>query len=297
MIEPAWLLTGILLPIAIVLLGLELTMLLAPGRQHGSVAIVGTLATAAAFVAGYWATTGWPTFPPAESQQRMLVYMLPAAVVVGLLVSVSKVPRLLPWILRIVVAMAAPPILLLSYIKYTWSTSEAVARLTLIGLLTAAVWSALVMMSRKHAGSRVPSTVMFIAGAMGITIMLSGSQTLGQYSLSLSATLAAIAGLALITRGSLSTVGLMDVAAAMLLGLCIEGAFYADLTTTNALLISSVPVLAWLGELSVIRRRPAWQQFVTRWALVLLPLIIAVVLAAMAFAAEMNDTSGAYYGY
>lgn len=297
MIEPAWLLAGILLPIVIVFLGLGLTMLLAPGRQHWSVALVGTVATAIAFVAGYWSATGWPTFPPNESQQRMLVYMLPAAAVVGLLASLPKVPRFVPWILRIATALAAPPMLLLSYIKYTWSTGEAVAQLTLIGFLAAAVWAALVMMSRRHPGGRVPTVVMFITGAMGITIMLSGSQTLGQYSLSLSASLAAIAGLSLVSKTKFSARGLVDVAAAMLLGLCIQGAYYADLTALNALLISTIPILAWLGELPVIRRRPAWQQFAVRWALVLLPLMIAVGLAAVAFAAEVNDTLGEYYGY
>ncbi|HJT79073.1 MAG TPA: hypothetical protein VJ739_17890, partial [Gemmataceae bacterium] len=59
-----------------------------------------------------------------------------------------------------------------------------------------------------------------------------------------------------------------------------------DLTTANAALLFSAPLLAWLPELLPARRAGPRTRAAARLALALLPVVLAVGLAAQKFRAD-----------
>ena len=71
-----------------------------------------TLAVAIGFALGSYLIGVRPEWPPRDDQDRLLLVVVPAALVVELLAAAPRVPGWLAWLLRCVVAFAALPALL-----------------------------------------------------------------------------------------------------------------------------------------------------------------------------------------
>lgn len=293
MIPPTWFIGGFLLPALIVAAVVAVTALVG-GR---TLAVGWALGVAAGFVVGFHATTGWPAVPPRESHQWLLVVLLPVAVVVTALAVGPGVPRWLPWGLRVAVAFGGPAVLLQSYLRYTWSMRDAAVWLVGLGMAWLVLWALLMRLSpRRSVGAALPWALVLVAGATGLTIALSGSQTLGQYGLALAGALAGGAAVATLWRRALPAVGAIDVATVLLAGLWLNGVFYAELTWLNAALLAVSPAMLWLGEVGPFRGGRPWRQVTARLVGVAVPAGLAVALAALAFAREMAQAGGGY-GY
>ncbi len=296
MIEPLWLLLGLLLPaVASVAVLLATRHRRCPAwlSQSGP-----SLAIATGFVVGYTATYGTPVFPPVESQQWLLTAVLPATLIVSILGAINTVPSPIAWIGRLALALGTPPLLLQSYLRYTWSTGQAFTWIASLGVAIATVWALLSRLDAKYAQAQTPSTrwwpllLAIVAGGTGIAIMMSGSQTIAQLGLTLAAVLVAVLILPGGSDQRTPRSSPIDIPFAVLVGLWLNGYFYAELLAWHTALLVLASLMPWVGLIPALRNRPPWQNTAIRLIATAIPIIIVIATAAIRFNREMTD----YYG-
>ena len=299
MIEPLWLVSGLLFP-AIV----SAVMLWTCSFQNVPGGVVRSgwgLSIAAGFWIGYGATFDSLWLPPVESHEMIVLVLLPAAVAVSILGSICAVPWWLLGLGRFLSSVAAPILLLQPYWYYEWSRWAAVGWLGGLGLVGFVTWSSLVHLEHRmvwdggQANTRsswwLPWAGAMVTGGSGVTIMFSNSQTLGQLGLSMAAVLVATGMIFAIQSRLRSTQGYIDGSYLGLMGLWVVGYFYADLVAWHVALLVVAYQMPWLGELSPIRRLPSWKNGVLRLAGVAAVTAMVVVAAGLKFS---QDALGGY---
>ena len=292
MITQTWLIYGAALPAGIALL-VTLLFALIRAKQPGSRAIdVGVaVAVGAAFVVGYQHVSGWPAWPPGahtEAREWLVLAIAPAAVLTALLAALPGRAAVLGWIARILTAVAVIPLLVQTFIRHDWALLQAVTQLDGPIALLGAVWLATAGLARRQPSVSLPLSLMLVAGATGLTIMLSGSNTVGQPALSLAAGLAAVSLIGLLWRGRHGAAGAIDGAWPVTAGLIVIGVVFSELDLINALLLGAAPLLAWVGELPTLKQRKPWQRGLVQLLLVAVPLAVALARAMMTFQSEME---------
>ena len=273
------------------------------------------LAVGIGFFVGCLVLGPTPKWPPQEPADRLLFLLLPATVAVEVLGAFVSRPRWLACGLRAVVAAVAARILLHKSVylvpsafpvdpassgSHTWSVAEAWLNFGGMGLGLAAVWILLERLATRSTSRAVSLALAMNCGAAGMAIMLSGYATGGQLGFPLSAAIggAVIASLAG-TKLSQSAGGI-GVGVVMLFGMVVLGRFFGDLTTAHAVLLFLAPLLAWVGELPLLRKLRAWQRGVLQLLAVAIPLAVVVLQAQRQFAADSQSPGSAsdpYSGY
>jgi hypothetical protein len=256
----------------------------------------------AGFFTGCWVLGIRPHWPPREDLDRVLVWILPAIMVIELVALFPKVPRWLAWSIRLVAIASAARLLLQgsSYITdlagpgtSEWSPGQTWSILGCLAALLAVVWIGLSVLERRAPGSSVPVSLAVASAASAVTVMLSGYATGGQIGLPLAAALvgATAAGLVLPqARGAAKPVG---VAIVLLFSLLVIGRFFGELTSTHAVLLLCSPLLGWLLELPYLSRLPGWARGLGRVFLVSALAVVVLVQAQGAFNRNMQPPSGA----
>ncbi len=112
------------------------------------------LGAACGAVAGYRVLGLAPHWPPMDGLDRCLCIVLPAALVIELIAGFGRVPRLLAWTMRIVLAAVAGRVLLhgSSYLDGSsseWTTGQAWIALVACAVLLIAVWALLVWLMQR----------------------------------------------------------------------------------------------------------------------------------------------------
>jgi hypothetical protein len=221
-----------------------------------------------------------------KDSQRLLLLLLPAAVLIECVAALPRFPWLLAWTARLVLAAAVARVILhgSSYLvdfdgpgSADWTAAEAVAWLSGLAAALAVVWAALALLAQRAPGPSVPGALALVCAGAGLTILCSHYLTDGALGLVLAAALAGgSAASALLPKpeGSQAAVGVALVA---LFALLVATRFYADLTTLHAALLLFAPLLCWLPELPGLRRLASWQRGLLRMALVVVPVAFAVV--------------------
>ncbi len=259
MIESSWWLAGGLLAVA---LAVAVWLLVdQPWRLPSH--IRGNLAYVAAVFAGFFGATvahwavkhAWP-WPPRESAHFLLMVIVPGALVVQIIAAWPRVPQWLAWLLRGLLIAATPPVLLQALMRHQWSAGVAVAICAGLAAGIALVWVMLAWLAQGNPG-RGPWLGMLIttAGA-GVTLMSSGSITLGEMGLTLAAAVfgSALAGLA--NRGPQTFATGLPFAFLILASLLIEGRFYASMGTLPGVVLAVAPLTGWVACIPALRRRP-----------------------------------------
>ncbi|WP_165228684.1 hypothetical protein [Aquisphaera insulae] len=253
-------------------------------RLPGGAAGVGLAVLGGAFVLGLT-----PRIPPREALDRLLLLVIPAAVIAEL---ASERMRKAAWLPRLATAAVASPILLFgsSYVtdlsgpgSREWGPAFASAVCAGLGAVLFLVQHTSVRMASRAERSSAAVAAISAAGA-GLAIMLSGYATGGQLGIPLAAGVAAVA----LVRGQ--GVGAVGVSMVLLFSLLVIGRLFAGLTTLNAALIFLSPLLAWAPELPQLRRLGPRLRTTMRVALPVLPVVLALWLAQQKFAA---DSAGA----
>ena len=142
-----------------------------PGRVR--VGVSAGIGVGVAFLLGCLVMGITPHWPPREDVDRFLLLLLPAVVLVEVLAAVPKVPRYAAWVLRVVLAVAAAPVLLHNTVylaelagpgSRAWSAME--ATLIVAGLAAALVgaWATLLPLARRPAGRTVPLRLAVVCG-------------------------------------------------------------------------------------------------------------------------------------
>ena len=135
-----------------------------------------------------------------------------------------------------------------------------------------------------------------VAGASlgaGIVIMLSGYATGGQLGVPLAGGLGGIVLVSLTRKKTHGIEAALGVGFVGLFSLLVVGRLFAGLTTLNAALLFSAPLLGWLPEVS--KERPRLRAAL-RLTLAAAPVVVAIVLAKDKFAADSTTPSSATEG-
>ncbi len=201
-----------------------------------------------------------------EDLDRLLLVVLPAAVLVELVGAFHRVPRPLVWVLRAALAACVAPILLhgTSYITdqagpgtADWSTAQA---LQILGGLAAALIavSALLNLLSARVGGVSPAICLAIscAGA-GLAIMISGYLSGGQATLALAGAVAGLIATTLTLRWSSRGARPLGTAIVLFYSLVVAGRFFGELSSTHAIVLFASPLVAWLPELPPCAGSPA----------------------------------------
>ena len=193
----------------------------------------------------------------------------------------------------VVIALAAVLVWLLvrPLLVFSWTGRSGYYWIGGIALTMSLLWLALDVLARR-AGGRTLALVMATAAALSaLTILLSGSQKLGQLGGMLTAALFAVAVVGMFLPRASVARGMVPVYAALQTSLVVTASehVYASLLTPHAILLLVAAPMAWLGQV-VPARRPRTRAAVQLVAGVA-PAAVAAILAARAFARAATDYS------
>jgi len=251
----------------------------------------GVLALAGAMYVGLCILGLLPHFPPREALDRLLLIVLPAALVAELIAATSKRAG---WMARATIAVLAAPALLWDslYIAdhggprpQVWSPVQIWLIFAALAALLMADWTMLCRLAPRVGARTVLSCVAGTVLGASVVIMLSGYATGGQVGVPLAAGLGGIALGSLLATANPGTEGALSIGLVGLFGLLMIGRLFAGLASINAGLLFTAPLLGLLPELwpARWRVRPA-----LRLVLVAIPVVLALALAQHKFAADSS---------
>jgi hypothetical protein len=254
--------------------------------------------------AGYYLGCGMleirPRWPAREDLDRLLMLVLPAALVVELLGAIPRLPRWLIWALRIAVAGLGARVLLHGSMylagpagpgRSAWTAPQEWLILGSIAAAEAIAWVLLVLLARRSPGASLPIALAAAIGAASLTIMLSAYMVGGQAGLPLSAAILGASLAALAIPDASRSIAPIGVAVVGLSSLLVIGGFFGELRTDHAVLLFAAPLLAWIPELPRLRRLPPWGRGLLRVALVGLVASGVLADAARRFAAKSGPSA------
>ncbi len=264
--------------------------------RPGWMAAGGALGVGAAVYVGAWLLKLAPHFPPREDADRFLLILLPAAVGVELMAAV--LPRRaawLAWALRLVVAAGAARVLLhdSTYITDSagpgtreWSPTETWLILGLLAAALSTAWAMLDYQAARNAGRMTVLVLSITSAAAGVVVMLSGYASGGQLGFPLAGALAAVTIVSLAAGEPPNLSGAIGVGLVALFALLCVGRFFGNLTTLNALVIFSAPLLTLVAELLLPTRLGVPLRRFGQALLSIVPLAVVLILAVQKFNAD-----------
>ena len=193
----------------------------------------------------------------------------------------------------VVLALSAVLVWLLvrPLLVFNWTGSSGPARIALVTLVTFLLWLALDALAARAGGRAMAVGLAIVAALSAVTVMLSGSQKLGQLGGLLTSALfaAAVAGLFFPRLLTARGIVLVYVMLHTSLALTASEHVYASLTTLNAILLLIAAPLGWIGLLVPARRSAT--RAAAQLAAMVVPAAAAAILAALAFARAAQDYS------
>ena len=165
--------------------------------------------------------------------------------------------------------------------------------LAAIGVVWWVSWDELV---RRSPGGWAGMVMTGVAGCTSLVLMLSDSQRFGQMGLAMTGVMAAVWGIGWWFKWDVWR-GAGVVWAVVVFGLVLNGKYWATpgLPWVNAGLLVGAPLLAWVGEVPVVKRLGGWRSGAVRVAAVVIPMAVAVVLAVMEFKRADASSGSEYY--
>jgi hypothetical protein len=241
-------------------------------RREGFAPWWGALAVGLAYALGH-AGVATPAFPPADVTDRVPIVALVGAVVAAALagrrdVLWARVVGYLGLAVLAYVVMLGPVLGAEEFLRETIIQLSVIA----VGVLLATLNVALL-----DAPSRRPelwSSLTVLAFGTGVVLVLANSAVLFQ----LGGILAVVLAASLLGAWGLPVGGGIPVAVAVLTALVVEGAVYAFLPATGALVLAGAPAVLWLTRLGPIARLGSKGRAAVAAGLILIPLAVAVIL-------------------
>ncbi len=264
-----------------------LTSRLRPGAPFAPLAIA--LAFLIAFPGIKYAT--WK-FPPLQGDSTdKLFFIAIAALALGLIDSVTKLPLWLRAILIFLLSAAPIGFLLQFKFRAAWTPAFGSLILAAAGLLTVLWWGAL-----ESAVSSNRITAMILAWLIGVcfaaVIMPLADQTFGKLALVLAAASGATFVALLICRSKIALRGYPIVFAMLLIAILAGTTYLSNVTPLILALLASTPLFIFAGRLIPQRIKP-WPREILRLAIAALPLATAVIMAIIQFKQAAPEDS--YY--
>lgn len=296
MITARDILLGVLLPAAVAAMTVLLCALFVRSWRLRSAPV--PLGIGLAFAAGFAALMQRvPPVPPLDSVD----WLCYAALVTGAVAAIDSMSwesvsnvfalRLLRFAVVLYLSCVLVWLLVRPLLVFNWTGRSGYLWIAAITITMAMIWLALDTLAQRAGGRALAFAMASVAALTALTVMLSGSQKLGQLGGMLTAALFAVAVLGIFFPGVPVARGMVLVYATLHTSLVVTASehVYASLRTPHAVLLLAAAPLAWLGQLAPARRprtRAAVQILATA-----LPAAVAAILAAFAFARDATDYS------
>jgi hypothetical protein len=235
------------------------------------------------FVAGCGLLGVRPNWPPREDQDRLLLILFPAVLVIELLqTALGK----WTWLLRFALAASTAWVLLFGSVYLTdvagpgsreWTPAQTWVILGALATALTVVWAALATLAQRAGGRSVPLALSLACAGAGVTVMLSGYASGGQLGLPLATSVAGVMLASLVLYRPLDTTGVTGAATVGLFSVLIIGRFFGELTTNHAIIFFLAPLACWLTELPLIRRLSPRLRGLVRVELVMIPVVLVIL--------------------
>ena len=265
-------------------------------KPHPARASAGSvLAVCLGFFAGCCLLGVRPSFSLREDQDRLLLVLFPAILVVELVALLPGRIQQLKWPLRLVVAAGAAPVLLhdSTYLadlagpgSREWTPMQTGLILTSLAAVLLCVWASLVALARQTHSRSVPLAVSAASAGAALTVMLSGYASGGQIGLPLAAALVGALAASVALSGPFDAAGLLGPGVVGLFALLVIGRFFGELSMLNAGLLFLRAVARFLARIAWRPPDRAALRDSLRVVLAVAPVVAALVLAQQAFRQE-----------
>jgi hypothetical protein len=146
-------------------------------------------------------------------------------------------------------------------------------------------WIAMEMLASRLRGTSFPLILTLTSLVSAAVVANAHSQAYGQLAAGLGAALAAITVMSLWLRGVTLARGGVLAVAAILLGLLLCAHHYADLGQTDLILLAVAPLVAWVGEIRPIAKKP-----IARASIRLLAVLIVLAIPFIPAAKGLHQT-------
>ena len=265
------------------------------GNEKGHSGFSGWLIAAAlgiGYIVGYLGLEGLPAFPP-----KLGVHWLFYLAIIGLIVAgfwhFALWGRL---IAQVALALIIPRLFLTSTFKYTWGQTEGIIWWVCIAAAIFIFWY-LVQRSfiALPSGASGPFVYFGLSGGTALVLALLGSLRLAQHAGILVALFATTWIIALVLHRNDKRFTFSPSASAvitlLLLGIWMNGYFFAEVPAVIAVLLAISLFLAPVGRIEAIQRLGARHSKIVQIAAIALPVVIAIGIA-VARSGLFGESSG-----
>lgn len=234
------------------------------------------------YIVGYLGLEGFPVFPP-----KLGTHWLCYLAIIGLIV--AGFWHLTPWGrlgAQVALSIILPRLLLDATFKYTWSQTEGIIWWVCLAIAIFIFWH-LVQHSFRAlpAGASVPFVYFGLSGGTALILALSGSLRLALHGGVLVAIFAATWLIVLfLQRNSEKFVfppGASPVLTLLLIGIWMNGYYFAEMPAASAVLLGIALLLAQIGRIETVQTLGARRAMFVQIAAVALPVVVAIGIAVV----------------
>ena len=243
------------------------------------------------FITGYLGLERLPSFPP-----QLGIHWLCYLAIIGVIVAVFW--HLAAWgpIAQMAICIIIPRLFLNSTFKYTWGPIEGIIWWVCLAVAIFIFWLLIEQsFSALPSGASGPFVYFGLSGGTALILALSGSVRLAQHGGILVALFAASWIITLVLqRNSKRFVfppGTSPVVTLLLVGIWMNGYFFADVPAVSAILLVVSPLLAQVGRIEEVQGLGERRSTLVQIVAIALPVVIAIGIAVVR-SGFLSDNSG-----
>ena len=233
------------------------------------------------YIVGYLGLEGVPAFPP-----QLGIHWLPYLVIIGLIAASFWHLAAWGWIARAVISILLPRFVLTSTFKYTWGPVEGIIWWVCLAVAIFIFWHFVEQSFRTlPSGASGPFVYFGLFGGTALILALSGSLRLAQHGGILVALFAVSWLITLILHRDKERFVLPPSGSAvvtlLLVGLWMNGYFFADVPAASAILLVISPLIAQVKRIEAIQNLGGQRSMLVQIAAIGLPVVIAIGIAVI----------------
>ncbi len=233
------------------------------------------------YIVGYLGLEGLPAFLP-KLGTHWLFYLA----IIGLIVARFWHRAVWGPIAQIAISIILPRLLLTSTFKHTWGPIEGIIWWVCLAVVIFIIWHLVEQsFSALPSGASGPFVYFGLSGGTALILALSGSLRLAQHCGILVALFAAswilTLGLQRDRKRFVFPRGASPVMTLLLIGIWMNGYFFAEVPAVSAILLMISPLLAQVGRTKAVQGLGGWRSTLAQIVAVALPVVIAIGIAVI----------------
>ncbi len=239
--------------------------------------------------------------PPASGLDRLLLIVIPAALLIESIAALPPVGNRFAWGLRIGLILLTPRILLHGSVYLSdpdeWTAWQAAISFGVCWALLASCWGLMFTLANRSPGVSIPISLGLAIQSAAATVMMAGYLKGGEAAMPMVAALLGttivigvvatrrrgVAGKQPSARPSVLPPVLIAFGVLGLFGVLFIGHFFGRLSGGRGLVICLAPLLCWVTEIAPLKHQRPWIVATIRLCLVSIPLVITLVMAKRDF--------------